>query len=72
MPRSTAVPDIWAKNIVDILLEVGSEDDLDNVEKWLLPKDWRCMSRSAHRVSMNKGYIVNADDKCYNISLYEA
>ena len=53
---STAVPDIWAKNIVDILLEVGSEDDLDNVEKRLLQKDWRCMSRSAHRVSMNKGY----------------
>ena len=40
---STALSNIWAKNIVDIMLEVRSQDDLLKVRNILLGHGYRCM-----------------------------
>lgn len=53
---STAIPEILAKNIVDILLEVGSRKNLIQAKHILTQNDWLCMSESADRISLNKGY----------------
>ena len=53
---STAIPNIWAKNIVDILLEVGRIADLAKVRDLLVKDDWLVMSESTSRISLNKGY----------------
>ena len=53
---STAIPNIWAKNIVDILLEVGRIEDLARVRDLLVKNGWLVMSESPNRISLNKGY----------------
>ena len=53
---STAIPNIWAKNIVDILLEVGKIEDLARVRDLLVKNGWLVMSESPNRISLNKGY----------------
>ena len=52
---STAVRGIWAKPIVDILVEVDGID-LSEVVAVLPGCGWLKMSESADRVSFNKGY----------------
>lgn len=54
---STAVPDIMAKPIVDILVEVDSQ--LSTVKSLLLSHGYICMAESADRMSFNKGYTVD-------------
>lgn len=53
---STAIPAIWAKNIVDILLEVASKEDLAVLVELLKEKGWRVMNQDAGQCSLNKGY----------------
>lgn len=53
---STAVPGIWAKPIVDILVEVGGEEDVERAKETLVGHGYLCMSQSPRRVSLNKGY----------------
>lgn len=53
---STAIPNIWAKNIIDILLEVGRIEDLARVRDLLVKNGWLVMSESPNRISLNKGY----------------
>ena len=60
---STYIPSIWAKNIVDILLELNYYDDLKFVKEILLKNNWLCMSEDENRISMNKGYTEKGFDK---------
>ena len=53
---SSAISGIWAKNIVDILLEVKNNEDLKFVKDILLKNNWLCMSEDEKRISMKKGY----------------
>ncbi len=53
---STAVPGIWAKNIVDILIEVNNKSNLDIVKDILIKSGWLCMNASENRIALNKGY----------------
>lgn len=67
---STAIPDIWAKDIVDILLEVETEEDMLSVKNLLLQNNWRCMSQKTARISMNKGYTSDGfADKVFHLHL---
>lgn len=67
---STAIPNIMAKNIVDILLETYTEEDLLNIKDILTLHDWQCMSEEANRISLNKGYTVNGfADKVFHLHL---
>ena len=43
---STAVQNIWAKNIVDILFEVRLAEELEIVKNILVENNWLCMSQS--------------------------
>lgn len=53
---STAIPTIWAKPIVDILVEVQPDADMDALTALLGAHGWLCMSVSEGRRSLNKGY----------------
>ena len=54
---STAVPTIWAKPIVDILVEI--ESGMDGVKDILINSGYICMSEDVNRISFNKGYTEN-------------
>lgn len=56
---STAIPGIWAKPIIDILLEVSRGSDMEIIKKLLTAAGWICMSESGARKSFNKGYTEN-------------
>ena len=53
---STAVPDLWAKPIVDLLAEADGPASLPDLKIRLLCAGYRCMSESAGRISFNRGY----------------
>lgn len=53
---STALCSIWAKPIIDILVEVPKESNLLHIRDLLINNGYLCMSRSDHRISFNKGY----------------
>lgn len=67
---STAIPNIQAKNIVDILLEVPSEKELEHVKNILVENNWLCMSEKAKRISLNKGYTKQGfADKVFHLHI---
>lgn len=53
---STAIRGIWAKPIIDILVEAGAGGDLARYDEPLARAGYRCMSRGEDRRSYNKGY----------------
>lgn len=55
---STRIPDIQAKPIVDILLEVPEKMSMEQIKTALIAHGWLCMSESPARVSFNKGYTL--------------
>ena len=56
---STAIPSIWAKPIVDILVEVPRERNLLDYKALITNNGYICMSQSGNRLSFNKGYTEN-------------
>lgn len=56
---STAVNDIWAKPIIDILITVKSDSQLKDPADILRKNGYIVMSESDKRVSLNKGYTKN-------------
>ena len=53
---STSLETIWAKPIVDILLEIPKETDMAVMRNLLLQNGYLLMSESQGRMSFNKGY----------------
>lgn len=53
---STAIPEIQAKPIIDILVEVSRELDWNELCDLMEPSGYICMSISGTRMSFNKGY----------------
>ncbi len=53
---STAIPDIHAKPIVDILVEVPAEAEWHLIREVMERSGYICMSESEKRISFNKGY----------------
>lgn len=56
---STAVSSIWAKPIVDILVEVPTESDLLYYKDLIINSGYICMSQTENGLSFNKGYKEN-------------
>ena len=56
---STAIDSIWAKPIIDILVEMPLESDLSVTQDTLANNGYICMSQSPDRASFNKGYTEN-------------
>lgn len=53
---STVIPTIWAKNIVDIMIEVDDSQDLDAIKNIVTANGWRTMYQTSDQISLNKGY----------------
>lgn len=56
---STAIKGIWAKPIIDILIETADETELSSVVSALLSNGYLLMSKDPARASLNKGYTEN-------------
>ena len=67
---STAVQGIWAKNIVDVMIEIPQCVDMKDMAQILEQNGFIIMSSEANRISLNKGYTENGfADKVYHIHL---
>ena len=67
---STAVQEIWAKNIVDVMVEIPENKSMKEVARILEQNGFTIMSAEANRISLNKGYTENGfADKVYHIHL---
>ena len=53
---STAINNIWAKPIIDILVELPATLTMDSVKEILVQNGYICMSEQANRKSFNMGY----------------
>ena len=53
---STAIPNIWAKPIIDILVEVPKTSVLTDYTRFICDSGYILMSQSENRLSFNKGY----------------
>ena len=53
---STAIGGIWAKPIVDILVEIPASLPMDSVKGLLIQNGYICMSEQQNRKSFNRGY----------------
>lgn len=56
---STAIPTIWAKPIIDILVEVPQEHSLIDYKTPIIGCGYICMSQHEDHISFNKGYTEN-------------
>lgn len=67
---STAIQGIWAKNIVDVMIELSEKADLEEAALVLEQNGFIRMSAEANRISLNKGYTKDGfADKVYHIHL---
>lgn len=68
---STAVPDIQAKPIIDLLVEVAPESDWDKLQSILQSSGYICMSVKANRMSFNKGYTPSGyADRVFHVHIH--
>lgn len=67
---STAVDSIWAKPIVDILVEAGGREALDSLKPAIVLCGYTLMSSSEERASFNKGYTPEGyDERVFHLHL---
>jgi len=56
---STAIPTIWAKPIIDILVEIPEGSSMSVWKERISDCGWLCMAEKPERMSFNKGYTEN-------------
>ena len=67
---STAIGEIWAKPIIDILVELDVTAPLLQIKEVLLQAGYLCMNESPTRISFNKGYTLQGfSDKVFHLHL---
>lgn len=67
---STAIPDMMAKPIIDILVEVPSDADYSLIRHLMEAAGYICMSASSTRISFNKGYTPRGyADRVFHVHL---
>ena len=77
---STAIPGIWAKPIVDILIELRKDADMEAIAKIIEKSGWMIMSNTPQhreddalipqRISLNKGYTIHGfADRVFHLHL---
>lgn len=68
---STAIPNIQAKPIIDILIEINPDIDWQRVHETMEKSGYICMSVSDTRMSFNKGYTPKGySDKVFHIHFH--
>lgn len=53
---STAISSIYAKPIIDILVEISKDYKLSDYKEVIMKSGYICMSETSDRISFNKGY----------------
>lgn len=67
---STSIDKLWAKPIIDILIETSDKAALNRVCDILVQNKYLLMAKTAERYSLNKGYTPKGfDDKVFHIHL---
>lgn len=67
---STAIEAIWAKPIIDILVEIPLENDMSKVKDLIVQNGYICMAEKAQSISFNKGYTENGfAEKVFHLHL---
>ena len=67
---STAIQGIYAKNIVDVMVEIPQSAYMKDMAQILEQNGFTIMSSEVNRISLNKGYTSNRfADKVYHIHL---
>jgi len=67
---STAIQGIWAKNIVDVMVEISEKADMEEAAHILEQNGFIKMSDEKGRISLNQGYTKEGfADKVYHIHL---
>lgn len=67
---STAIPDIWAKPIIDILAEAPANCSLMKLRDTLTRSGYLCMNQQPSRLSFNKGYTEHGfAEKVFHLHL---
>lgn len=70
---STAIKDIWAKPIIDILMEVPQNISMESIKKLLVDNGYIYMSESDRRMSFNRGYTNDGfAEKVFHLHLRHA
>ena len=61
---------LWAKNIVDVMVEISEEADMEEIAHILEQNGFIKMSDDKRRITLNKGYTKEGfADKVYHIHL---
>ena len=67
---STAIHGIWAKDIVDVLIEISEDADIEEAAYAMERNGFIRMSAETNRISLNKGYTkAGFADKVYHIHI---
>lgn len=67
---SSAIDTIWAKPIIDILVEVSIGCNMENIKTLLVNNGYICMCQNETRMSFNKGYTEKGfAEKVYHLHL---
>ncbi|MCM1262020.1 MAG: GrpB family protein [Butyrivibrio sp.] len=67
---STAIKNIWAKNIIDILIETAPDENMEDISKIIEYNGFIRMSSVPNRISFNRGYTENGfEEKVYHLHL---
>ena len=70
---STAIPNIHAKPIIDILVELNADIDWGRIKEKMETAGYICMSVSDNRMSFNKGYtLAGYAEKVFHIHFHRA
>lgn len=68
---STAIEKIWAKPIIDILIE-SSKLHFAHIKSILTENGYICMAEDENRISFNKGYTINGfAEKVFHLHVRE-
>ncbi len=67
---NTSINGIWAKPIIDILVEIASDENISAVAEIITDSGFLKMAESKSRVSFNYGYTENSfSEKVYHLHL---
>jgi len=67
---STAIKNIWAKPIIDILVEIPLENDIRKMKELIVQNGYTCMAETTQNISFNKGYTENGfAEKIFHLHL---
>jgi len=67
---STAIKNIWAKPIIDILVEISLKNDMSQIKDLIIKNGYICMAEHSQNISFNKGYTKNGfSEKVFHLHL---